>query len=130
MAYQGQAPIHLVDVGSVREFQEDLRVEGLVNGKICVMVVIFRSPGANIIDTVDNITALLPQLTADIPRGIDVSVVVDRSPSIRGSLKDVEFTLVISGILVILVVFAFLRNVRGTIIQGLRFRCPSSAPSG
>ena len=119
VAYQGQAPIHLVDVGSVVNSQEDLRVEGLVNGKICVMVVIFRSPGANIINTVDNIRALLPQLTADIPRGIDVSVVVDRSPSIRGSLKDVEFTLVISAILVILVVFAFLRNVRGTIIPGV-----------
>ncbi|MGB9293769.1 MAG: efflux RND transporter permease subunit [Desulfobaccales bacterium] len=119
VAFHGQQPIHLVDVGSVQESQEDLRVEGLVNGKICVMVVIFRSPGANIIDTVDNITALLPQLTADIPRNIDVKVVVDRSPSIRGSLKDVEFTLVISGILVILVVFAFLRNVRGTIIPGV-----------
>ncbi|MGA9820401.1 MAG: efflux RND transporter permease subunit [Desulfobaccales bacterium] len=119
VAFNGQQPVHLVDVGYVQDSQEDLRVEGLVNGKICVMVVIFRSPGANIIDTVDNIRALLPQLTADIPRGIDVSVVVDRSPSIRGSLKDVEFTLVISAILVILVVFAFLRNVRGTLIPSV-----------
>ncbi|MFZ0051598.1 MAG: efflux RND transporter permease subunit [Desulfobaccales bacterium] len=119
VAYQGQAPVHLVDVGAVQDSQEDLRVEGLVNGKICVMVVIFRSPGANIIDTVDHIREMLPQLTADIPRNIDVSVVVDRSPSIRGSLKDVEYTLVISAILVILVVFAFLRNVRGTLIPGV-----------
>ncbi|MGP8051986.1 MAG: efflux RND transporter permease subunit [Desulfobaccales bacterium] len=119
VAYQGQAPVHLVDVGAVEDSQEDLRVEGLVNGKLCVMVVIFRSPGANIIDTVDRIKSLLPQLTADIPKDIDCKVVVDRSPSIRGSLQDVEFTLVISGILVILVVFAFLRNVRGTLIPAV-----------
>ena len=98
---------------TVQDSEEDLRVEGLVNGKPCVMVVIFRSPGANIIDTVDRITGLLPQLAADIPQNIDVKVVVDRTPSIRGSLKDVERTLVISGILVILVVFAFLRSVAG-----------------
>ncbi len=119
VAFQGEAPIRLVDVGAVQDSQEDLRVEGLVNGKICVMVVIFRSPGANIIETVDRITSLLPQLTAAIPQDIDVKVVVDRSPSIRGSLKDVERTLVISGILVILVVFAFLRSVRGTIIPAV-----------
>ncbi len=119
VAFQGEAPVHLVDVGAVQDSQEDLRVEGLVNGKACVMVVIFRSPGANIIDTVDRITGLLPQLAADIPQNIDVKVVVDRSPSIRGSLKDVERTLVISGILVILVVFAFLRSVRGTLIPGV-----------
>ncbi|MGP7988090.1 MAG: efflux RND transporter permease subunit, partial [Desulfobaccales bacterium] len=119
VAFHGQAPVRLVDVGAVQDSQEDLRVEGLVNGKVCVMVVIFRSPGANIIDTVDRITSLLPQLTADIPQDIDVKVVVDRSPSIRGSLQDVERTLVISGILVILVVFAFLRSVRGTLIPGV-----------
>src|SRR5208337_3772345 len=102
VAFQGPAPVHLVDVGAVQDSQEDLRVEGLVNGKPCVMVVIFRSPGANIIDTVDRIRAMLPQLTAAIPQDIDVKVVVDRSPSIRGSLKDVELTLLISGILVIL----------------------------
>jgi multidrug efflux pump len=119
VAFQGEAPIHLVDVGEVKDSQEDLRVKGLVNGKVCVMVVIFRSPGANIIDTVDRITSLLPQLTADIPQNIDVKVVVDRSPSIRGSLQDVERTLVISGILVILVVFAFLRSVRSTLIPGV-----------
>ena len=119
VAFQGEAPIHLVDVGVVQDSQEDLRVQGLVNGKACVMVVIFRSPGANIIDTVDRITDLLPQLAAEIPQDIDVKVVVDRSPSIRGSLQDVERTLVISGILVILVVFAFLRSVRGTLIPGV-----------
>ena len=119
VAFQGEAPIHLVDVGAVQDSQEDLRVQGLVNGKACVMVVIFRSPGANIIDTVDRITDLLPQLAAEIPQDINVKVVVDRSPSIRGSLQDVERTLVISGILVILVVFAFLRSVRGTLIPGV-----------
>ena len=119
VAFQGQAPVHLQDVGTIQDSQEDLRVQGLVNGKLCVMVVIFRSPGANIIDTVDRIRDMLPQLSADIPQDINVKVVVDRSPSIRGSMKDVEDTLVISGILVILVVFAFLRTVRGTVIPGV-----------
>ena len=98
---------------------EDVRAEGLLNGKTAVMVVIFRSPGANIIETVDRIRGLLPQLAAAIPRDINLSVVVDRTPPIRSSLKDVERTLVISGTLVILVVFAFLRNFRATLIPGV-----------
>src|SRR5208337_3656860 len=74
---------------------------------------------ANIIATVDRVRALMPQLAAAIPQSVDLSVVLDRSPPIRGSLKDVEHTLIISGILVILVVFAFLRNPRATLIPGI-----------
>jgi multidrug efflux pump len=83
------------------------------------MLVLFRSPGANIIATVDRVRGMIPQLAAMIPQNVDLSVVLDRSPPIRGSLQHVEYTLVISCILVILVVFAFLRNLRATIIPGI-----------
>jgi len=119
VTFRNGAPVHLKDLGEVVDSVEDVRTEGLLNGKTAAMVVIFRSPGANIIDTVDRIRGLLPQLSAAIPRDINISVVVDRSPPIRSSLKDVEYTLVISGTLVILVVFAFLRSFRATLIPGV-----------
>src|SRR5208337_3671951 len=95
---------------------EDLRAAGFVNGKPCIMVVIFRQPGANIIETVDHVRSLLPQLKAALPGGVDLSVVVDRTPPIRGSLRDVERALIVSAFLVVMVVFWFLRNVRATVI--------------
>ena len=119
VAYRNGAPVQLKDLGEVVDSVEDVRAEGLLNGKTAVMVVIFRSPGANIIETVDRIRGLLPQLSASIPQNINLSVVVDRSPPIRSSLRDVEHTLVISGTLVILVVFAFLRSFRATLIPGV-----------
>ena len=117
--YQNGAQVRLSDIGDVQDSVEDLRAAGSVNGKPAVMLVMFRSPGANIIATVDRVRGMIPQLAASIPQSIDLSVVLDRSPPIRGSLRDVEHTLVISGILVILVVFAFLRNLRATIIPGV-----------
>ncbi len=83
------------------------------------MVVVFRQPGANIIDTVDSIRSLLPQFEAELPGSVKLSVVVDRTPPIRRSLHDVEMSLLISGALVILVVFWFLRNVRATLIPAV-----------
>ena len=117
--YQNGAPVRLSDLGTVEDSVEDLRAAGSVSGKPAIMIVLFRSPGANIIATVDRVRGMLPQLATTIPQGIDLSVVLDRSPPIRGSLRDVERTLVISGILVILVVFAFLRNPRATLIPGI-----------
>jgi len=117
--YFNGAPVRLSDLGKVEDSVQDLRAAGSVNGKPAVMLVIFRSPGANIIATVDRVREMIPQLAATIPGGIDLSVVLDRSPPIRGSLQDVERTLIISGILVILVVFAFLRNLRATLIPGI-----------
>jgi multidrug efflux pump len=119
VTYRNGAPVRLKDLGQVDDSLEDLRTEGLLNGKTAVMVIVFRSPGANIIETVDRIRAMLPQLSAAIPQDIDLTVTVDRSPPIRNSLKHVEFTLLISGTLVILVVFAFLRSFRATVIPGV-----------
>lgn len=117
--YQNGSQVRLSDLGTVEESVEDVRTAGSVNGKQAVMLILFRSPNANIIATVDRVRAVMPQLAALIPANVDLSVVIDRSPPIRGSLQHVEYTLVISGILVILVVFAFLRSPRATIIPGI-----------
>jgi len=119
ISYRGGVPVRLSDVANVGNSVEDLRSTGLVNGKPAVMVIISRQPGANIIETVDNVRALLPQLEAALPGSIKLSVALDRTHSIRASLMDVEFTLVISGLLVVLVVFCFLRNVRATLIPAV-----------
>ena len=119
VAYRAGAAVRLPDVANVQDSVEDLRTAGLVNGKPAVMVVVFRQPDANIIETVDRVRSLLPQLEAAMPGGVKLSVVLDRTPPIRGSLRDVELTLVISACLVILVVFSFLRNVRSTVIPGV-----------
>ena len=111
--------MRLSDIATVRDSVEDVRTAGLVNGRPAVMVIIFRQPDANIIETVDRVLALLPQMEAALPGAIKVSVVQDRTPSIRGSLRDVEWTLMISAILVVLVVFGFLRDVRSTLIPGV-----------
>ena len=90
-----------------------------LNGKRAVNVIVFRQPGANIIDTVDRILAQMPSLKASIPEGIDITVVLNRTTTIRASVNDVEATLLISIALVILVVFVFLRNGRATLIPAV-----------
>ncbi len=119
LTYRSGAAVRLSDVAHVEDSVEDVRTMGLVNGKPAVMVVIFRQPGANIIETVDSVRALMPQLGAMVPQGVQLSVVVDRTPPIRGSLRDVEFSLLLSGFLVILVIFWFLRSIRATIIPAM-----------
>ena len=119
ISYRAGAALQLKDVATVRDSVEDVRSTGLVNGKPAVMVILFRQPGANIIETVDSVRELLPQLEASLPGSIKLSVVLDRTPPIRGSLHDVEISLMISGMLVILVVFWFLRNVRATLIPAV-----------
>ncbi|MGC2813347.1 MAG: efflux RND transporter permease subunit [Bradyrhizobium sp.] len=116
VAYRNGAAVHLSDVGEVTDGVENLRNAGLANGKPAVLIILYRQPGANIISTVDAVKALLPQLKASISPAIDVTLAVDRSTTIRTSLRDVERTLVLAVLLVILVVFAFLRNVRATLV--------------
>jgi len=119
ISYNSGAALRLADVASVEDSVEDLRVSGLVNGSPAVMVIISRQPGANIIDTVDSIRDIIPQMEASMPGGVKLAVVLDRTPPIRGSLHDVEISLLLSGILVVLVVFWFLRNVRATLIPAV-----------
>jgi multidrug efflux pump len=116
VAYRNGAPVRLSDVGEVTDSVEDLRNAGLANGKPAVLIILYRSPGANIISTVDLVKAALPQLRASVSPAIDLNVAVDRSITIRTSLRDVERTLVLAVLLVIVVVFAFLRSLRATLI--------------
>jgi multidrug efflux pump len=116
VAYRNNAAVHLSDVGEVVDSVEDLRNLGLYNGRPSVLVIIYRQPGANIIDTVDRVTAALPQLQASLPAAIKVNATNDRSTTIRTSLRDTGRTLLIAVVLVTLVVFVFLGNARATLI--------------
>ena len=119
IGYNHGAAVRLSDVADVFDSVQNVRAAGYLNGKRAVTLIIFRQPGANIIDTVDRIRAQLPSLEASIPQGIDVTVVLDRTTTIRASVNDVERTLMISIVLVILVVFVFLRNGRATLIPAV-----------
>ena len=131
VAYENGAPVRLGDVADVQDSVADTRVVGLAGnaatksssgvpqGKPAVLIIISRQPGANIIQTVDNIRALMPELSASISPAIHLDVVMDRTTTIRASVHDIEITLLISVALVILVVFAFLRTVRATIIPAI-----------
>jgi multidrug efflux pump subunit AcrB len=116
IAYRNGSAVRLTDIGTVEEGPENLRNAGLANGKPAVLVILYRQPGGNIIDTIDRVNALLPQLRASMASDIDLNVAMDRSATIRASLHDVEVTLVIAIGLVILVVFLFLRNARAALI--------------
>ena len=117
--YQNNAGVRLGDLGEVIDSVQDVRNYGAANGKPSVLLILYRQPGANIITTVDRVRELLPRLRLMIPAAIDLDVVIDRTPTIRGSLREVERTLMISVGLVILVVFLFLRRVRAAIIPSV-----------
>jgi multidrug efflux pump len=119
IAYRNNAPVRLSDVGEVLDSVENVRNLGLANGQPAVLVVLYRQPNANIIDTVNRVTALIPELKASIPTDIDIRVGMDRTPTIRSSLRDVKRTLLIAIALVILVVFLFLRNGRATLVPAV-----------
>jgi len=125
VAYNKGAPVRLGDVADVEDSVADTRVIGLSgangepDGRPAVLIIIFRQPGANIIQTVDNVYALLPQLAASISPAVHIRSVMDRTTTVRASVHDIEITLLISVVLVILVVFAFLRTVRATIIPSI-----------
>jgi multidrug efflux pump len=119
VAYHDGAAVRLGDVAEVTDSVSDRRNIGLANGKPGVLIIVFRQPGANIIETVDRVRALMPFLQSSISPAIDLTIAMDRTVTVRASVKDIETTLIISVILVILVVFAFLRTVRATIIPSI-----------
>jgi multidrug efflux pump len=119
VAYRNGGPVRLGDVAEVEDSVADVRNIGLANGKPGVLVIIFRQPDANVIQTVDRVLALMPYLQSSISPAIKLRVVMDRTVTVRASVKDIEFTLIMSIVLVILVVFAFLRTVRATIIPSI-----------
>ena len=116
VAYRNGAPVRLGDLGTVETSVEDLRTAGLANGKRAVLIIMYRQPGANMIETVDRVLGLMPLLQASIPPSINLSVVLDRTTSIRASFRDIQLTLLLAIALVVLVVFLFLGSARATII--------------
>jgi multidrug efflux pump len=119
VGWRQAAPVRLSDVADVQDSVQDLFNAGTTNGRPSIIVVIYRQPGANIIETVDRVYALLPQLRAAIPQAIELNVALDRTPTIRASLHEVERTLVISVALVVMVVLLFLRNFRAALIPSV-----------
>jgi len=119
VGYKNGAAIRLSDVADVVDSTQNIRAAGYLNGKRSVVLIVFRQPGANIIDTVDSIKEQIPSIEASIPKGMDITIVQDRTITIRASVADVERTLMISILLVIVVVFIFLRNGRATLIPAV-----------
>ncbi len=119
LAYRNGGTLKLTDVATVTDSVQTVRSLGLANGKRGALLIIFRQPGANIIDTVDGIKAALPALHAAIDKSIELTVTLDQTVTIRASVRDVERTLMISVGLVVLVVFLFLRDVRATLIPAV-----------
>ena len=119
VAYRNGRDVQLQDVADVQDSVQDLRNLGLANGEPAVLVIVFRSPGANIITTVDGVRASVPKLKAALPHDVAITFASDRTTTIRASLSETERTLVISVVLVTLVVYAFLRNIRATLIPAV-----------
>ncbi|HEY5113712.1 MAG TPA: efflux RND transporter permease subunit, partial [Coriobacteriia bacterium] len=119
VSYRDGAAVRLADIADVTDSVEDVRTMGLSNGKPAIIIIVFRQPGANIIETVDGVRAVLPQLQASIPPSVKLNLLIDSTRTIRASVRDVEITLCISIALVILVVFIFLRSARSTLIPSV-----------
>ena len=119
VSYRNGAAVRLSDIANVQDSVENIRGAGFVNGKPSISMIILRQPGANIIETVDRVKAAVPSLRASIPSAINFDVVLDRTTTIRASVRAIESTLAIAILLVILVVFAFLRSPRATLIPAI-----------
>jgi HAE1 family hydrophobic/amphiphilic exporter-1 len=119
VAYRNGAPVRIRDIGRAVDGPENTKLAAWANGKRCILLAVFKQPGTNVIDTVDKINAALPHLETTIPAAIDVKILSDRTQTIRASVRDVELTLLVTIVLVILVIFAFLRNVWATVIPGV-----------
>ena len=119
VAYRSGAAVRLGDLGRVEDSVQDIRNYGMANGKPAVLLIINRQPNANIIEVVDRVQAMLPELQASIPAGVSLATMMERTSTIRASLREVERTLLISIALVILVVFLFLRNAHATLIPAI-----------
>jgi multidrug efflux pump len=111
--------VRIQDVAQVVDSVEDIHTGGSFNGKPAILVIVFKTSTANVIQTVDNVLKLLPTLQASVPPAVQIHVALDRTTTIRASVRDVTRTLIVSILLVILVVFVFLREVRSTLIPSV-----------
>jgi HAE1 family hydrophobic/amphiphilic exporter-1/multidrug efflux pump len=119
IAYRNGSPIRIKDIGQAVDAPENTHIAAWQNGTRGINLFVFKQPGANVIDTVDRINAAMPRIRAAIPRAIDVLIVIDRTQTIRASMEDVQFTMLLTIALVVMVIFVFLRNVWATIIPGI-----------
>jgi multidrug efflux pump len=119
LAYKNGSPIRIADVADTLDSVENAQLAGWANEKRAIILNVQRQPGANIIQVADKVKALLPQLKASLPQGLDVKVLSDRTETVRASVEDVEFTLCLTIGLVVLVIFVFLRNLRATAIPSI-----------
>jgi multidrug efflux pump len=119
VSYSNGAAVRLADLGEVTDSVQDAYNYGSTNGKVSVSFIVFRQAGANIIEVVDKIKALVPKLRVMIPASMDLDITMERTVTIRASIDDVQYSLLIATLLVVLVVFAFLRRVRATLIPGV-----------
>src|SRR6185369_11628874 len=119
LAYRDGSPVRLSDVAHVLDDVENAQLAGWGNGKRAVILNVQRQPGANMIEVADRIRALLPQLTSSLPQGIDVQVLSDRTDTVRASVDDVQLTLALTIVLVVAVIYLFLRSLRATVIPGV-----------
>ncbi|MES2207979.1 MAG: multidrug efflux RND transporter permease subunit [Pseudomonadota bacterium] len=119
VSYKNNAVVRLSDVARVEDSVQDVRNAGLSNGEPSILLMVRRQPGANVIETVDNVRALVPQMQSSVPAAIQLKVMSDSTRTIRSSLHEIEVTLVISVILVVGVVFLFLRSIRATLIPAI-----------
>jgi multidrug efflux pump len=119
ISYHNGAAVRVGDIATVQDSVEDIRTAGLENGKQCIVLQVYRQPGANIVGTVKRIRDAFPALQASIPASIELVVAIDRTTTIRASVQDIQITLLITVTLVILVIFLFLRNVWSTMIPAV-----------
>jgi multidrug efflux pump len=119
VAYRNGAPVRIHDIGKAVSGPENDLIAGWYNDQRSIILAIQRQPGANVIDTVDQIKALMPQLQASIPPAIKLTVLADRTETIRASVSDVQFTLMLTVALVVMVIFVFLRNFWATVIPAV-----------
>jgi hydrophobe/amphiphile efflux-1 (HAE1) family protein len=119
VAWRNGAPVRLADVATATDGVENILVSPTYNGRPSVILIIQRLPGVNVIDTVERIKDALPRLKAAIPPAIDIHIITDRTQTIRASVNDVQFTLILTACLVVMVIFLFLRSVRATLIPGV-----------
>ena len=119
VAYHRDGPVRLSDIAQVTDGTVDIRNAGYANGKPAIIMNVFRVPGANMLETIDRVKAILPELRASIPPSITLAVIADKAVTIRASIDDIEFTLVLTVALVVMVIFLFLRNAWATIIPSI-----------
>ncbi len=119
IAWKSGAPVRLSDIAGVKDGVENAQLAGWADDARAIILNVQRQPGANVIQTADRVKKLLPQLTASLPQGLNVAILTDRTETVRASVEDVEFTLCLTILLVVAVIFVFLRSVRATIIPGI-----------